>query len=110
MARRIVTFNIVCVAWVFFRAESISSAFTYLRDLIDPSNWGGAAPLVSFGVLLAIAIGIGGQFVPRDFTARVMAAFSRLSPVAMGVILGFALLVTNTLGPRGVAPFIYFRF
>ena len=39
-----------------------------------------------------------------------MAGFSRLSPVAMGVILGFALLVTNTLGPRGVAPFIYFRF
>jgi hypothetical protein len=39
-----------------------------------------------------------------------MAGFSRLSPVAMGVILGFVLLVTNTLGPRGVAPFIYFRF
>ena len=24
--------------------------------------------------------------------------------------LGVALMLTNTLGPRGVAPFIYFRF
>ena len=39
-----------------------------------------------------------------------MAAFSSLSPVTQGVVLGFALLVTNTLGPRGVAPFIYFQF
>jgi D-alanyl-lipoteichoic acid acyltransferase DltB (MBOAT superfamily) len=108
--RRIVTFNIVCVAWVFFRAESLDRALQYLGDLINPANWGGSAPLVSFGVLLAIAIGIGGQFVPKGFTARLMAGFSRLSPVTMGVILGFALLVTNTLGPRGVAPFIYFRF
>ena len=108
--RRIVTFNIVCVAWVFFRAESLDRALQYLGDLINPANWGGGAPLVSFGVLLAIAIGIGGQFVPKGFTARLMAGFSRLSPVAMGLILGFALLVTNTLGPRGVAPFIYFRF
>jgi alginate O-acetyltransferase complex protein AlgI len=65
---------------------------------------------VTFGVLLAIAVGIGGQFVPKGFTARLMAGFSRLSPVAMGVVLGFALMVINTLGPRGVAPFIYFRF
>ena len=39
-----------------------------------------------------------------------MARFSRLSPVAQGVVLGFALLLINTMGPRGVAPFIYFRF
>ena len=29
--------------------------FEYLGDLINPANWGGGAPLVSFGVLLAIA-------------------------------------------------------
>jgi hypothetical protein len=25
-------------------------------------------------------------------------------------LLGVVLLITNTMGPRGVAPFIYFRF
>ena len=33
-----------------------------------------------------------------------------MSPVAMGAVLGVALMVINTLGPRGVAPFIYFQF
>ena len=107
---RILTFNVVCLAWIFFRAESLPRALSYLGHLVDPSNWFGAAPLVSVGVVVCIAIGIGGQYVPRDFTNRLLAAFSRRSPVTMGVIIGFVLLVINTLGPRGVAPFIYFRF
>jgi D-alanyl-lipoteichoic acid acyltransferase DltB (MBOAT superfamily) len=109
-ARRIVTFNVVCLAWIFFRAESIDTAFDYLTQMLNPANWLEASPLVTFGVLLAIVVGIGGQFVPRAFTGRLMAGFSRLSPVAMGVVLGVALMVINTLGPRGVAPFIYFQF
>lgn len=108
--QRIVTFNVVCLAWIFFRAESFSQAIDYLLQMLDPTNWFAAAPLVTFGVLLAIAIGIGGQYVPRLFTARIVARFAALSPVAMGAVIGVALLFINTLGPRGVAPFIYFRF
>ncbi|MBM3658607.1 MAG: MBOAT family protein [Actinobacteria bacterium] len=109
--QRIVTFNIVCLAWIFFRAESIQVAFDYLFRMLNPTEWfQGGSSLVTFGVLLAIFIGIAGQFVPRAFTARLMAGFSRLSPVAMGAVLGVVLMVINTLGPRGVAPFIYFQF
>jgi alginate O-acetyltransferase complex protein AlgI len=107
---RIVTFNVVSLAWIFFRSESISGAFDYLVRMLNPANWLDASPLVSFGVLLAIFVGIAGQFVPRAFTARLMAGFSRMSPVAMGAVLGVVLLFINTLGPRGVAPFIYFKF
>jgi D-alanyl-lipoteichoic acid acyltransferase DltB (MBOAT superfamily) len=107
---RIITFNVVSLAWIFFRSESISGAFDYLVRMLNPANWLDASPLVSFGVLLAIFVGIAGQFVPRAFTARLMAGFSRMSPVAMGAVLGVVLLFINTLGPRGVAPFIYFKF
>jgi D-alanyl-lipoteichoic acid acyltransferase DltB (MBOAT superfamily) len=107
---RIVTFNVVCLAWIFFRAESFDRAIEYLVRMLNPANWLEASPLVTFGVLLAIAVGIGGQYVPRDVTGRLMARFSRLSPVGMGAVIGVALFVINTLGPRGVAPFIYFRF
>ena len=107
---RILTFQIVCLAWVFFRAESFSNAWDILVRLFDPSYWGGPSPLVKFSVILAIAVGIGEQYVSKGALARMMARFSRLSPVAQGVVLGFALLIINTMGPRGVAPFIYFRF
>ena len=79
--------------------------------MFDPADWGDASPLVKISACCSRSpSGIGEQFIPRASLARLMAAFSRLSPVAQGVVLGFALLVINTMGPRGVAPFIYFRF
>jgi hypothetical protein len=33
-----------------------------------------------------------------------------LQPVAMGAVFGFVLFSISTLGPQGVAPFIYFQF
>ncbi len=110
VARRLVTFHIVCFAWIFFRAESFETAGDLLGRIVDPSHWFDAAPLISVGVLLAIAAGIGEQYIPKHTMARAMASFSRLVPVAQGLVLGLALLVINTMGPSGVAPFIYFRF
>ena len=107
--RRFVTFQLVCLAWVFFRSESLDKAFELLGRL-GPGNWFESSPDLKFTIILAIALGIGAQYVPKEVMGRAMAAFSRLSPVTQGVVLGFALLVTNTLGPRGVAPFIYFQF
>jgi alginate O-acetyltransferase complex protein AlgI len=107
---RFLTFQIVCFAWVFFRAESFTNAADILTRLLNPANWGEPSPLVKISVLLAIAVGIGEQYISKGALARLMARFSRLSPVFQGVILGFALLIINTMGPRGVAPFIYFRF
>jgi D-alanyl-lipoteichoic acid acyltransferase DltB (MBOAT superfamily) len=110
IVRRVVTFHIVCFAWIFFRAESFENAGDVLGRLVDPSHWFDAAPLISIGVLLAIVVGLAEQYIPHDTMANTMARFSRLAPVAQGLILGVALLVTNTMGPSGVAPFIYFRF
>ena len=106
--QRFVTFQIVCFAWVFFRAESFDNAMDVLGRLLW--HWGDPSPLVKMSVLAAIALGIGSQYVPKHVMGRAMASFSHISPVWQGVALGFALLVTNTLGPRGVAPFIYFQF
>jgi D-alanyl-lipoteichoic acid acyltransferase DltB (MBOAT superfamily) len=110
MLRRFMTFQIVCFAWIFFRAESFSNAWTVITQIFNPAHWGQAAPLVTGGVLLAIAAGMVEQYIPRDAIAKAISAFSRLTPVGQGVLLGVVLLITNTMGPRGVAPFIYFRF
>jgi hypothetical protein len=50
------------------------------------------------------------QFVPRAPGAAIRSAVSRLHPVPMGIAAGLALFAITTLGPRGVAPFIYFQF
>ena len=73
---RLVTFNIVCLAWVFFRADSFATAWDMLTGLF--TGWGQASPLVTGGVLLAIAVGIGSQYLPARFPTALMDRFGRL--------------------------------
>ena len=106
--QRFATFQFVCLGWIFFRATSFQNAFEMLNRLV--TGWSQASPLVTFPVLLAIAVGIGIQYVPRDLAYRVQDMFGRLGPILQGTALAGALLVITTMGPPGVAPFIYFRF
>jgi D-alanyl-lipoteichoic acid acyltransferase DltB (MBOAT superfamily) len=105
---RFATFQVVCFAWIFFRADSFADA----RDVIVRlfTAWGQPSPLVTVGVVAAIAAGIGSQYLPARIPLTVMARFSRLPVAGQAVVLALALVVTNSMGPEGVAPFIYFRF
>ncbi|MDQ3122074.1 MAG: MBOAT family protein, partial [Actinomycetota bacterium] len=72
--------------------------------------WGEPSDLVTSGVLLAIAVGIGSQYLPRRLPLVLMARFSRLPVPAQALVLSVVLLATHAMGPEGVAPFIYFQF
>ena len=104
--RRIVTFHLVCLGWVFFRAASVGDAVEILGRLASP----GAVSILTPAALILIAIGIGVQYVPRRAATRLELAADRLGPVALGVVGGLGLLVVDALGPVGIAPFIYFQF
>jgi D-alanyl-lipoteichoic acid acyltransferase DltB (MBOAT superfamily) len=105
--QRLVTFHIVCLGWVFFRADSVSSAFTLLGRLF--TAWG-RAPLVTPLVVVTIVGAIALQYLPSDAVGRAQDAFARQRWALQGAILGTVLLAITTLGPQGVAPFIYYRF
>jgi hypothetical protein len=100
----------VCFAWIFFRAESFEVAGDVIGRIFDPTHWFDHAPLITVAVILAMAVGLAEQYIPRATMARAMASFSGFAPVAQGAVLGFALLVIDTLQPSGVLPFIYFKF
>jgi hypothetical protein len=61
-------------------------------------------------VVLAIGVGIGVQYLPEDVPERAQASLARMRPWTQGAVLGGLLFVITSLGPQGVAPFIYFRF
>jgi alginate O-acetyltransferase complex protein AlgI len=105
---RVLTFHVVCFAWIFFRADSFTRAGQVLARLFDA--WGQSSPLVTTSVVLAIVVGIVGQYLRPVAVVRLLASFGRLPIVAQSACVAVALTVINTLGPTGVAPFIYFRF
>ena len=74
--QRFVTFQVVCFAWIFFRSDSFADAWDLIVRLF--TAWGEPSPLVTGGVLAAIAVGIGSQYLPRRLPLVIMARFSRL--------------------------------
>jgi len=105
---RIITFHLVCFAWIFFRAASFRTAKDVLDGLV--TRWGDPSPLVTWTIGAAIAVGIASQYLPARIPRDLMDRFARLPVVAQATVLGLGLMVTSVMGPEGVAPFIYFRF
>ena len=106
--RRFLTFQFVCFAWIFFRADSFERAWQVITQLF--TAWGEPSPLVTVGVLLAILAGLGGQYLPARLPQAIMARFSLMPAAGQVVALAAALMLSHAMGPQGVAPFIYFRF
>ncbi len=105
--QRLVTFHIVCLGWIFFNADSFSTAITLIGRLF--TAWG-RAPLVTPLVVITVVGAVALQYLPRAFGGRAQREFARQPWVVQGAILGVVLLVITTLGPQGVAPFIYYKF
>ncbi len=106
--RGLITFHIVTLAWVFFRAPDFGTAMDVFGRLF---SGGGPSPLVTTSVLVAIAVGLGVQFVPESFWPAVQVRFATLGLAWQACLLGALLVTCNAIvGEQGVAPFIYFRF
>jgi alginate O-acetyltransferase complex protein AlgI len=106
--QRFATFQYVCLGWVFFRATGFGNAFAVLERLF--TGWSTPTTMVTFPVVLAIFVGIATQYVPQGFAVRCQQVFARWGVLLQGASLATIMLVITTLGPPGVAPFIYFRF
>jgi alginate O-acetyltransferase complex protein AlgI len=103
----LVTFNLACVAWVFFRASSFHQAFQYL---------GGIAKLrggsIDIDALVTLLYGAAAMLAidwvqrrARDHTALLNAA-----PALRGAAYGLMVLPILIFSGGTPVPFIYFRF
>jgi alginate O-acetyltransferase complex protein AlgI len=108
----LLTFVIVCVAWVFFRSPELDLAMETLGQLF--TGWGApphaGASLVQPMVIFVIVGMLAMQFVPATLVDRAQEQFSRVGLAWQALALGVGLLIVDSLGPEGVAPFIYFAF
>jgi hypothetical protein len=59
---------------------------------------------------VVVAIGLGLSFVGGEAFTRARLGFALLPLVAQGAAFATVLVALDALGPRGIAPFIYFQF
>ena len=106
-ARVLVTFNLACFAWIFFRARHLDHARAMIANLAHPS-------LTAFdgGTHGGIALLLGALFLAQQLGAHLrykdrIAASE--GPLFAGV-LAAAIVAVIWFAPVASAPFIYFRF
>ncbi|MEO0650152.1 MAG: MBOAT family O-acyltransferase, partial [Planctomycetota bacterium] len=103
--RRLVTFLLVCLGWVFFRSESPDEAWAVLGSLFEAR---GSVPL-SGAALLALTLGVLAHLPSRAAKDAVAARFAGWPAPIQGI--AFALLVGLFLNAASLrVPFIYFQF
>ena len=102
----LLTFLWVCMAWIFFRATSLESAWTGVRSFVGFASPGelswGWAPLATFAALAAThALGA---------THAVGRWLERRSESVYAVCYGAAFALAFAFSNGAVKPFIYFQF
>ncbi|MDQ6613546.1 MAG: MBOAT family protein [Actinomycetota bacterium] len=107
LVRTVVTFQLVCLAWVFFRAPSITAAGHYLADIAHLQ--GGTTDHTAIVMLvLAAAAMLFIDYV--QLRARDHAAFLRWRPGVRGLMYGLMIVPIIIFSGGTPVPFIYFRF
>ncbi len=103
----LLTFHIVCAAWVLFRSPDIGVAADVFAQMVEP----GAVTLVTVPTAILVLLVIGLQLIPPRPMDAIQLRVQQWSPVALGATLFLViLLVGATIPSQGVPPFIYFQF
>jgi len=103
----LLVFHFVCLAWIFFRASSMENALGVIEGL---ARWGEPLLLAQPYLVALIVLGLAINFTPRDLLSRLEATLSRWPLVVRGIVAGLVVVLIETMGGDGVAPFIYFQF
>jgi hypothetical protein len=108
VVRRVATLEFVCLAWIFFRADSLGSAAAIVARTFTAWN---AGLSVSWLVVAAIVAGIGLQYVPQGLVGRWEGILSRRPALVQGLVFGLLLfMIAGVLGAAGISNFIYVGF
>jgi D-alanyl-lipoteichoic acid acyltransferase DltB (MBOAT superfamily) len=107
----LITFHLVCFAWVFFRSKTFGDAASVLQRLCSSSpgkSWFELGPL-PLSAWFALAIGYGSHFLPVVVKARLAELWCLVHPAAIGALFAvfFGLLAYVEVEAQ---PFIYFQF
>ncbi|PIE23047.1 MAG: membrane-bound O-acyltransferase family protein [Planctomycetota bacterium] len=108
MLARILTFHLVCLAWVFFRAQDFAQASDVLGRIVSSEgSW--MLPSLPMGVWSAFALGYLSHFLARSQKLRLQTLWRRSPGFLLGAFYALFFGLLAYVAVEGVA-FIYFQF
>jgi len=109
--RTILTFSIVCVAWVFFRAPTLETALAYLGSMLGLGSATEGGPMIAgllyqqYYLLTMVAAGAVTWWAPQTWSFTRVLTWPRAVWCLCLLGASLALMATQTFNP-----FIYFIF
>jgi D-alanyl-lipoteichoic acid acyltransferase DltB (MBOAT superfamily) len=102
------TYSLVCVAWVFFRAQSFADAFHMVSSMLTGGQtaWIAGVPRISLVAMVTVLL-LAGHWSLRDSSLK--ERFRALSWPARSAVMA-SLLVAMAMAPGDNRAFIYFQF
>ena len=103
----VLTFHVVCAAWIFFRAADFSTAIGVFQGIATGGISITNLALPAVGVLAgALAI----HWVPVNWMEKAKRGFDRLPSYIQAAVVILLIVASEQLAQTDVAPFIYFQF
>ncbi|MEC8338861.1 MAG: MBOAT family O-acyltransferase [Planctomycetota bacterium] len=105
----LLTFNLVCLTWIFFRAESLSQASSFIFGLLTLKSGE-----VSSQLAFAYLIFYGSATLLLDslcyFQQSELPFQNKCPPIVRGLAYAVMLFLVVSVGENHAPPFIYFQF
>ncbi|MFI5304092.1 MAG: MBOAT family O-acyltransferase [Nitrospiria bacterium] len=114
--RRLWTFGLVMIGWVFFRSETLNQALHYMKILFIPKN--DAFPFevlesVNNRTLIFLGCASVALLLPRGFSGINFILFKNnlfVRPLVVGALVFLAWYSMGLIATGSFNPFIYFQF
>jgi D-alanyl-lipoteichoic acid acyltransferase DltB (MBOAT superfamily) len=108
----IVTFHIVCLAWIFFRATSYQSAIDMINQILFYFNGSVFFQFIEAYpvIVLLMVIGFLLHFAPKSWEIKTEQFVQQLPLVGKALVLVVVIWLVIQVKSSDIQPFIYFQF
>ena len=107
-----ITFHIVCLAWIFFRAKSMDDISTVMHQIAYSWNLKLLPEIISAyaGIFAVITAGFLIHWIPSRFKEQYRGAFIRTNWIVKVLVTVAAVFIIYQFRTAGAQAFIYFQF
>ncbi|MGL4851228.1 MAG: MBOAT family O-acyltransferase [Phocaeicola sp.] len=108
----VLTFNLVCVGWLFFRADSLETVQAIIEQIFTNFNANLFVQLIEGYPMVFVLILLGYllHLVPQHFEEYGWALFTRMPLVAKAAVMALFIFFLVQIRSSEIMPFIYFQF
>ena len=108
LAQLVVTFHLVCLSWIFFRADGFGQAADVLTGIVTMR--GGPIPLEAIGNILIPTAGLTLLLDLAQRRFRDEVGVARFHPALQGAFYSVAVVLVLLNSGTAPVPFVYFQF